>query len=64
MAPADLIELHSALLHFTESVHPGDMGHVNDVMAAAAKALAGRGLGPEPRAERQLVALLSTPLKK
>lgn len=64
MAASDLIELYMALLHFTESVYPNNMGHVNDLLDACHQTLAAKGLGPDPKAERQLLALLAMPLKK
>lgn len=65
MAAADAVEMFVALMGYTGSVHPGQLPHVDEVLAAAHAALAGRGgLTGDLRAERQLVALLSVPLTK
>ncbi|GFR39847.1 hypothetical protein Agub_g344, partial [Astrephomene gubernaculifera] len=62
----DAVEMYTALLSYAASVYPGQLSYIDEVLAAAAGALAGRGrgLGGDARAERQLLALLGIPLSK
>ncbi len=40
--PGDVIEMYSALMRFTDNVHPEMLDNVNRVLGACTKALAGR----------------------
>uniref|UniRef100_A0A383WCT9 Vacuolar protein sorting-associated protein 35 n=1 Tax=Tetradesmus obliquus TaxID=3088 RepID=A0A383WCT9_TETOB len=57
-----LVEMYAALMRFTEGVHPDKLENVNRVLGACQRGLAGKGLGGDAKAEKQLVALLSMPL--
>uniref|UniRef100_A0A7R9YYL8 Vacuolar protein sorting-associated protein 35 n=1 Tax=Chlamydomonas euryale TaxID=1486919 RepID=A0A7R9YYL8_9CHLO len=65
MAAADKVEMFVALLNFTGSVLPSNIGNVNAVLSAAYAALSSAGgLSGDMKAERGLVALLTIPLTK
>eukprot|EP00882_Tetradesmus_deserticola_P010497 GHRQ01011088.1.p1 GENE.GHRQ01011088.1~~GHRQ01011088.1.p1 ORF type:complete len:692 (+),score=352.67 GHRQ01011088.1:265-2340(+) len=57
-----LVEMYVALMRFTDGVHPDKLDNVNRVLGACQRGLAGKGLGGDAKAEKQLVVLLSMPL--
>mmetsp|Transcript_27157 Transcript_27157/g.69109 ORF Transcript_27157/g.69109 Transcript_27157/m.69109 type:complete len:847 (-) Transcript_27157:307-2847(-) len=62
---AEGVEMYVALMNFSAAVHPNNVDHVNQVLAAAHTALSSRGgLGGDVRAEKALVALLSLPITR
>ena len=64
MATSDLAAVYSGLLSFTGAVYPERVDHVDGVLQTCYTALASRDVATDARAERQLVALLCTPLEK
>ena len=64
MPGADVAAVYSGLLSFTGAVYPDRLDYVNEVLRSCNEALGPRGVATVARTERQLVALLSTPLEK
>ncbi|KAI7841140.1 hypothetical protein COHA_005110 [Chlorella ohadii] len=64
MPGADVAAMYSALLAFSGTVYPDQLEYVDRVLQTCHNALQRRGPITDPRAEKQVVALLSTPLDK
>ncbi|PSC73631.1 vacuolar sorting-associated 35B-like [Micractinium conductrix] len=64
MPAADVAAMYSALLGFSGTVYPDKLEYVDLVLQTCYNALQRRGPISEPKAERQVVALLSAPLEK
>ncbi|KAL4440093.1 hypothetical protein ABPG75_003094 [Micractinium tetrahymenae] len=64
MPGADVAAMYSALLGFSGTVYPDQLDFVDRVLETCHNALQRRGPIGEPKAEKQVVALLSTPLDK
>ncbi|KAL6778260.1 VPS35 [Auxenochlorella protothecoides x Auxenochlorella symbiontica] len=61
---ADVAGMYAALLAFAGTVYPERLEHVDMVLGNCHDALRSRGTVPAGKAEREVVALLSTPLNK
>ncbi|KAL4438691.1 hypothetical protein ABPG77_006295 [Micractinium sp. CCAP 211/92] len=64
MPGADVAAMYSALLGFSGTVYPDQLDFVDRVLETCYNALRRRGPISEPKAEKQVVTLLSTPLDK
>jgi vacuolar protein sorting-associated protein 35 len=64
MPAADLTAVYSGLLSFAGAVYPERLDYVDDVLKTCYEALKTRAVANDPRAERQLANLLSSPLEK
>lgn len=64
MPPADLAAMYSGLLAFAGAVYPDRLDYVDEVMAKCHQALSPRAPVTDPRAERQVIALLASPLER